>query len=60
MPPANPTGTASQVWSNAPITYISESGGADQEDFYTKASRRGTIFIYKQRGTSTLQQLITY
>ena len=60
MPPANPTGDASQVWSNAPITYISESGGSDQEDFYTKASRRGTIFIYKQRGESTLQQLITY
>ena len=59
MPPAQPTGAA-QVWSNAPISYISEDGGIDQEDFYTKASQRGTIFIYKQRGESTLQQLIAY
>jgi len=61
MPSAQPgTGAGAQTWSNAPITYISESGGVDQEAFYTKASTKGTIFIYKQRGDSTLQQLITY
>jgi hypothetical protein len=59
MPPMVPT-TGDQVWNNNPITYISEEGGIDQEDFYTKASRRGTIFIYKQQGDSTLQQLIAY
>ena len=59
MPPMEPT-TGTQVWTNNPITYISESGGNDQEDFYTKASRRGTIFLYKQQGDSTLQQLIAY
>jgi hypothetical protein len=59
MPPMEPP-TGNQVWSNNPITYISEEGGVDQEDFYTKASRRGTIFIYKQQGDSTLQQLIAY
>ena len=59
MPPMEPT-TGTQVWTNNPITYISEEGGVDQEDFYTKASRRGTIFIYKQQGDSTLQQLIAY
>ena len=59
MPPMEPT-TGDQVWTNNPITYISEEGGVDQEDFYTKASRRGTIFIYKQQGDSTLQQLIAY
>lgn len=58
MPPMGEDGN--QVWTNKPITYISEEGGIDQEDFYTKASRRGTIFIYKQQGDSTLQQLITY
>ena len=55
-----PSTGAQETWSNNPITYISEEGGVDQEDFYTKASRRGTIFIYKQQGDSTLQQLIAY
>ena len=53
------TGTE-KVFSNNPITYIGEEGSLTQETFYEKASRRGTIFIYKQDNDSTLQQLIPY
>ena len=43
-----------------PVSFIGEGPGSTSEDFYSKASRRGTIFIYKQQGDSTLQQLIAY
>lgn len=43
-----------------PVSYIGEGPGSTSESFYEKASRRGTIFIYKQQGDSTLQQLIAY
>ena len=48
------------VYSDKPITFIGEKGTSYRESFYEKASTRGTIFIYKKEGESTLQQLITY
>ena len=57
----NPTGAQPEViYSDRPITIIQEAQDSIQETFYEKASRRGTIFIYKKHGESQLQQLIAY
>lgn len=57
----NPTSAQPEViYSDRPITIIQEAQDSIQETFYEKASRRGTIFIYKKHGESQLQQLIAY
>ncbi len=57
--PASTDGT-NNVFYEQPISIIGESPVDQHEDFTSKASLRGTIFLYKQRGESSLQNLITY
>lgn len=64
-PAAIPQGTGPQansevIYSDKPITFIGETGGFEKESFYEKASKRGTIFIYKQESESTLNELIAF
>lgn len=50
--------TTASVSQNAPITVINDSSSDPTEDFYQKASTRGTIFVYQQQGTSTGMNLM--